>query len=61
MPPFVLIVAGIVGGAALLRLAAREARRINRELDETRKSRDFDKDGMQRLHRDPQTGTYRPN
>jgi uncharacterized membrane-anchored protein YhcB (DUF1043 family) len=60
MPPLILIVAGIVGGAALLRLAAREARRINRELDEARQ-RDLDKDGVPKLQRDPQTGAYRPN
>ncbi|HEY0234459.1 MAG TPA: hypothetical protein VGC86_05310 [Afipia sp.] len=60
MPPLILIFAGIVGGAALLRLAAKEARRINRELDETRQ-RDLDKGDVTTLHRDPQSGTYRPN
>lgn len=60
MPPLILIFAGIVGGAALLRFATREARRINRELDEARE-RDLDKGGVTKLHRDPQSGTYRPN
>ncbi len=60
MPPLILIFAGIVGGAALLRLAAKEVRRVNRELDETRQ-RDLDKGDITKLHRDPQTGAYRPN
>ena len=34
MPPLILIAAGIVGGAALVRFALREGRRVNRELDE---------------------------
>ncbi len=60
MPPFILIVAGIVGGAALLRLAVKERRRVNRELDEMRQH-DQGKGGVTKLHRDPQTGAYRPN
>ncbi len=60
MPPFILIFAGIAGGAALLRFASREARRINRELDETRQ-REPDKGEVTTLHRDPQTGAYRPS
>lgn len=60
MPPFILIVAGIVGGAALLRLAAKEARRVNRELDEARE-RELKSGEMTKLRRDPQTGTYRPD
>ncbi len=60
MPPLILIFAGIVGGAALLRFATKEARRINRELDE-RRERDLDKGDVTKLHRDPQSGTYRPN
>ncbi len=60
MPALILIFAGIVGGAALVRLVAREARRINRELDETRQ-RDLNKGDVTKLQRDPQTGAYRPN
>ncbi len=60
MPPLILIFAGIIGGAALLRLVTKEARRINRELDETRQ-RDLNKGDVTRLQRDPQTGAYRPN
>lgn len=60
MPPLILIFAGIVGGAALVRLVAKEARRINRELDETRQ-RDLNKGEVTKLQRDPQTGSYRPN
>lgn len=60
MPPFILIVAGVVGGAALVRFVAKEARRINRELDEARQ-RDLNKGEVSKLQRDPQTGAYRPN
>jgi hypothetical protein len=60
MPPLFLIIAGIVGGAALLRLASRESRRVNRELDEQRR-RDMSRGEVTPLRRDPQTGTYRPN
>ncbi len=60
MPPFILIVAWIAGGGALLRLAVREVRRVNRELDEMRQ-RDLNKGDVTKLHRDPQTGAYRPN
>ncbi|HEX7789717.1 MAG TPA: hypothetical protein VF467_04225 [Afipia sp.] len=60
MPPLILIAAGILGGAALLRLAVREGRRINRELDEAREAKLDQQDGSQTLRRDPATGTYRP-
>jgi hypothetical protein len=58
--PIVLIVAGFVGGAVLLRAALREGRRINRELDEAREARINDPAGIRTLRRDPATGTYRP-
>lgn len=61
MPPLVLIVAGILGGTALVRLATREKRRINRELDEARKARLDERAVMPKLRRDPDTGTYRPD
>lgn len=61
MPPLILIVAGILGGAALVRLATRESRRINRELDEARQSHVDNRDDAPTLRRDPGTGTYRPS
>lgn len=61
MPPLILIVAGILGGAALVRLATRESRRINRELDEARQAHVDNRDDAQTLRRDPDTGTYRPS
>ena len=61
MPPLILIVLGVLGGAALLRLASRESRRINRELDEQRQRDAGDQDGTVTLRRDPSTGTYRPH
>ena len=60
MPPLILIAAGIAGGAALVRLAVREGRRINRELDEARKAHPNEQERMPKLRRDPKTGTYRP-
>lgn len=60
MPPLILIVAGILGGAALVRFATRESRRINRELDEARQSRLDEQSGVPTLRRDPDTGTFKP-
>lgn len=60
MPPVILIAAGILGGAALVRLAVREGRRINRELDAARKARPAEQDSIPKLRRDPDSGTYRP-
>lgn len=61
MPPLILIVLGVLGGAALLRLASKESRRINRELDEQRQRDADDRDVGVTLRRDPSTGTYRPH
>lgn len=60
MPPLILIAAGILGGAVLVRFAVREGRRINRELDDVRKAAPDEQDRMPKLRRDPDTGTYRP-
>ncbi|HEX7790965.1 MAG TPA: hypothetical protein VF467_10630 [Afipia sp.] len=60
MPPLILVAAGILGGAALLRLAVRESKRINRELEEARKAKPQEQESIPKLRRDPDTGTYRP-
>ena len=60
MPPLILVAAGILGGAALVRLAVRESRRINRELDAAHKAPAAEQERMPKLRRDPDTGTYRP-
>lgn len=60
MPPLILIAAGILGGAALVRFAMREGRRVNRELDEARKAGPIEQESLPKLRRDPATGTYRP-
>ena len=60
MPPLILIFAGILGGAALLRFALREAQRVNRELDEAREAKLGERHGIPTLQRDPETGAYRP-
>jgi hypothetical protein len=61
MPPLVLIALGVMGGAALVRLAMKEGRRVNRELDEARARAAADPKDTVRLRRDPQTNTYRPH
>ena len=60
MPPLSLIVAGILGGAALIRFATREARRVNRELDEAREAKLDERNGVPILRRDPDSDTFRP-
>ncbi|CAN5522160.1 hypothetical protein BH10PSE11_BH10PSE11_35330 [soil metagenome] len=60
MPPLILIAAGILGGAALVRFVVREGRRINRELDDARKAKPDEQERMPKLRRDPDSGTYRP-
>ena len=60
MPPFILIAAGVLGGAALVRFFAKEGRRVNRELDEARQSKLDEKSGIPTLRRDPDTDTFRP-
>ena len=39
----------------------RDGKRINRELEEARKAKPAEKESMPKLHRDPDTGTYRPS
>jgi Flp pilus assembly protein TadB len=63
MPPLIVWGVGVLGGAALVRWAIKEARRINCELEETRLARMAE--AMQTgpiptLRRDPVTGAYRP-
>ncbi|MBI3699325.1 MAG: hypothetical protein HY242_02615 [Afipia sp.] len=60
MPPLILIAAGILGGAVLVRFVAREARRVNRELDEAREAKLGEREGIPTLRRDPQSGAFRP-
>mgnify|MGYP003391685858 CR=1 FL=1 len=61
MPPLILLGAGLLGGAALIRLAFKEAKRINRELDDARAAKEAASTQPARtLRRDPRTGTYRP-
>ena len=63
MPPLIVWGVGLVGGAALVRWAVKEARRINRELEDARLARMAEAMQAQpitKLRRDPVTGTYRP-
>ena len=62
MPPLIAF-AGALGGLAVVRWAYRTAQRVNRELDEARRSRlaEAARSGeIPTLRRDPNTGAYRP-
>lgn len=63
MPPLIAWGVGVLGGAALLRWTIKEARRINRELEESRLARMAETMATKpvpKLRRDPLTGAYRP-
>ena len=59
MPPLILIFAGILGGAVLVRFVAREVGRVNRELDEAREAKLDERDGIRTLRREPGSDTFR--
>ncbi len=61
VPPLILIAAGVLGGAVLVRFVVREIRRVNRELDEAREAKLDDRDGIRTLRRDPDSDTFRPS
>jgi hypothetical protein len=60
MPPLFAWMLGALGATAALRWAAREARRINAELDRVRETGAAERETLPTLKRDPQTGDYRP-
>ncbi len=62
MPPFMLVVAGALGGTVLARWAMREIRRVNDELDRIRTAHMAEArvEPVRRLRRDPKTGAYFP-
>lgn len=60
MPQILVWAFGALGGAILTRIIAREARRINRELNEQRMSEAVVKERLPRLRLDPKTGVWRP-
>jgi hypothetical protein len=60
MPPLIVWALGALGAAVLVRVIAREARRINAELHPRQPAPvDGDTEAV-RLERDPKTGIYRP-
>lgn len=64
MPPFILVIAAAIGGTALARIALREARRINAELEAARLSRVAERaqpGRPRKLRYDAETDTYRPD
>ena len=61
IPPLVLWTLGALGAAALVRLIAKEHRRVNAELERVRTTpvqRD-EREKYRTLRRDPRTGVYR--
>lgn len=61
MPPVIVLALGAVGAAALVKLLAKESRRVNAELDATRRAEEANEPtGRVTLRRDPSTGEYRP-
>jgi len=63
MPPLIAWGVGMLGGAALVRWAVKEAQRVSRELEEARLARmqqTMQAERIPTLRRDPVTGTYRP-
>lgn len=61
MPPVIVLALGAVGAAALVKLLAKESRRVNAELDATRRADEANlPTGRGKLQRDPATGEYRP-
>jgi len=59
MPPVIIAALGAFGAAALVKLLARESRRVNEELDTVRGEAAADAP-RPTLRRDPRTGEYRP-
>ena len=60
MPPVILWIVGAFGAVVVGKWLAKEARRINDELDATRSQRSEAHGTRQSLERDPDTGVYRP-
>ena len=59
MPPVIMWIVGAIGAAVVGKWLAKEARRVNAELDAARARPVGDAD-RQTLTRDPDTGVYRP-
>lgn len=62
MPPVIIAALGALGAAALVKLLARESRRVNEELGTLRRQAGDPEPEAVRptLRRDPHTGEYRP-
>lgn len=65
MPPFVVLAIGALGAAVLVKMLARESRRVNAELDALRENEEQEGRAHAQapritLRRDPKTGDYRP-
>ena len=64
IPPLFVWALGALGAAAVVKVVAREWRRVNAELDEEEKNAPAAEpaiEALPKLKRDPDTGVYRPN
>jgi hypothetical protein len=61
MPPVILWVLGAAGAAVLAKWVAKEARRINAELDAVKAATVTEGAERRNLKRDPESGVYRPH
>ena len=62
MPPVFVLALGALGAAALVRILARESRRVNAELDAQRRVEEATQgDRRGTLRRDPASGEHRPS
>ena len=61
MPPVILWVLGAAGAAVLAKWVAKEARRVNAELDAVKAATVTEGAERRNLKRDPDSGEYRPH
>lgn len=60
MPPVVAWMFGAIGAAVVAKLLAVVARKANEDLERVRDQQAAQGIGVEKLERDPATGTYRP-
>jgi hypothetical protein len=60
MPPLVILALGTIGAVLAGRWLAREARRVNADIDRVKAAMVQDRASRPNLRRDPKSGVYRP-
>jgi hypothetical protein len=63
LPPLFIVAIGAVGAAIAMRWVAKEARRVNADLERVRQAAGAEppREAIPTLKRDPSTGEYRPS